>query len=204
VSFSYLFHLQCVSLKQTPRHWVCEACVSSGRGRGGKRSRKWCHITIYRNVRPPVWDSHPCAPLAYCMVWTFPWTLTPGILRPALVSCHEWWLFRATLRAVEAVTWSFRLSLCCKRFSVCYVNNFLCCWCFKKMYSCGSLRKASKNENSRWSRGNRTVVPWPEGGVRGGSSWSAEKNISIFRLCQWNLAWLLYNWPWLHLWDQNG
>jgi len=29
-----------VSLEQTPRNWVCEACLSSGRARGGKQVKK--------------------------------------------------------------------------------------------------------------------------------------------------------------------
>ncbi|KAF8156524.1 hypothetical protein B0H34DRAFT_709473 [Crassisporium funariophilum] len=34
------YHLQCVSLEQIPRNWVCEACEASGRRWAGKRLRK--------------------------------------------------------------------------------------------------------------------------------------------------------------------
>ena len=52
-NFTYLnilYHLQCVSLEQAPRSWVCMTCSEPAQGRGGKRLRGWCHITIFRLV----------------------------------------------------------------------------------------------------------------------------------------------------------
>ena len=42
------FHLECINLELAPQNWVCAACEASGSGRGGKRSKRWHQITIYR------------------------------------------------------------------------------------------------------------------------------------------------------------
>ena len=39
-------------------------------------------------------------------------------------------------------------------------------------------------------------------GWGGGVKLKCQKKTSILRLCQWNSAWLLYNWPLLHLWGR--
>ena len=55
LTFHVQYHLQCVELELEPRNWVCIACEASGQGSGGKRQRRWGHITIYRSV--PDWVS---------------------------------------------------------------------------------------------------------------------------------------------------
>ncbi|KIM34856.1 hypothetical protein M413DRAFT_79336 [Hebeloma cylindrosporum] len=34
------YHLECIQLEQVPKNWVCDACSSSQRGRGGKHARR--------------------------------------------------------------------------------------------------------------------------------------------------------------------
>ena len=44
------WHLTCVYLEQVPKDWVCEACVSSKGGQGGKTACCQCQISIFRHV----------------------------------------------------------------------------------------------------------------------------------------------------------
>jgi hypothetical protein len=34
--YTLLVSIECIQLEQVPKNWVCEACLSSHRGRGGK------------------------------------------------------------------------------------------------------------------------------------------------------------------------
>ena len=44
------YHLECITDDPISKNWVCDACKASGEGRGGKRSRRQCRITIFGYV----------------------------------------------------------------------------------------------------------------------------------------------------------